>query len=457
MYGLCTRSEWPNIMMLPQRPVQEDCPLHTLPTEIFESIFQYLDPISMVRLSCTCALFYNLVNQVAKWQTWTLKVMENPSMAHLPSAGLHFGVCTWKPQELIQNKYPQQTPWKQIFYCTQFWSMIKNWNYSLTYETLVEHDEIKSVDIAGQDIVFGTNQGILGLWNPDHNQELESLHRFKSEVLTVLVKLCPGGYESLPRYEIIAKCRNRSIGIYDMTGDSVKILGSSNYTGISSSCDRNVFYEWDPASGFLSHLSISEKKIISKQLPQLPLNPVVAVYGYDGVSENENQSKFKQVSFPLLMVSCRNGPAIVTFIERPSGHIFQSQYQSLLTENNLYIYKAYIWPGQVSLSLTGGGLTIISVGNQVNKIRWPYWKWICTSAALFGNIFLVGTSTGTILFYPFKSPEDLLNLDPNDYKKKLETGSSEALVHVGIRVQNDIHSLPDIFAASRTKLFCFRV
>ncbi|KAK3908391.1 F-box/WD repeat-containing protein 7 [Frankliniella fusca] len=427
------------------KELQEDSPLHLLPREILDAILEYLDPLSMVRLSCTCALFYNIVNQAAKWRTWAIKIAENSRMPHLSSTFLHFGVSL-KPV-LPAHEDDSDILWRKIFYCMQFWSMIKKWNYRLTYETCVENDDITTVEIAGQDIVFGTCHGGLGLWNPDESEDLQVLHRFKCEVLTVLVRFS----DKLPSYQIITKCKNRLICLYDLAENTAHHLRTSHVTGgISFSQNEDVFYEWDPDRGILFHMSIKNKSVTKLiQFPQLPFHPVVTVCG-----DGELQSPFDKAQVSThVAVSRHKGPVVVKHFESLSGQISQ-RCDEILEDSNFCIYKAYIWPGKISFSITGSSLTILTVGYKFRKIRWPSCR--CTSAFLFGNIFIVGTDTGTILCYTFKSPADLLNLEPENYRTKIETESSESLMYVGIRAQNEIHPFPDIVAATTSKLFCFR-
>lgn len=64
--------------------------------------------------------------------------------------------------------------------------------------------------------------------------------------------------------------------------------------------------------------------------------------------------------------------------------------------------------------------------------------------------------SGQVLFYPFEDPDDLLEIEPQNYQQAIDTGTSEAIMYVGVRVQNSIHHLPDVIAATNSKLFCFR-
>ena len=137
---------------------------------------------------------------------------------------------------------------------------------------------------------------------------------------------------------------------------------------------------------------------------------------------------------------------------------------------------------------TAGGILIVSVGKKCKLIRWPP-VFRCVCAFLFAHVLMIGTNigkysiwekfqctflyfgnqwvwfeevnlwicaSGQILFYPFEDPLELLELDPQNYHQAIDTGTCEAVIYVGVRVQNKIHHLPDVVAATKSQLFCFR-
>ena len=96
--------------------VQLDSNLLSLPPEVLEIILSFLDGLSLIRLSSTCAKLFIIVNEVAAWER--LLLSEDIKFYHLADLGLNFGVPLWRltpprSQKDVNSLRALGYPWKQ--------------------------------------------------------------------------------------------------------------------------------------------------------------------------------------------------------------------------------------------------------------------------------------------------------------------------------------------------------
>ncbi|XP_034249513.1 uncharacterized protein LOC117650304 [Thrips palmi] len=423
----------PPTLSLRHRSIQEESLLYILPTEVLEIIILLLDSVSSVRLACTCAKFYNLVNETAPWNNFVRH--EISEKRELLDLGLHFGVPLWRRSLGTLN----HAPWKQIVYSRKICNAISNWDFTLAFETSIQMDDITSVDIAGQAVVFGTRRGGLALWNPDeYGLFINTILHATAEIDQIFVHLSSGCRGDNFDYRVIVHSIDTALIIYDMSGYTL-VSGVSKMKDLKKISNHGEsLVEWDPIRGHSADTTIREKLIqrcVNFTNMHARCGPFSAIDTFEHLYVSQSKG-------PLILrpSSCRNIPIIE---------------QLLATPDNLNIAKSFIWPGRISFSITSGRVTIISVGEKCKSIRWPN-TFRCVSANLFTNVLAVGTDCGQVLLYTFKSPLELLNLDPLNHQKSLSTGTAEPIIYVGLRAPNHVHHLPDVVAATRRSLFCFR-
>lgn len=405
---------------------QCDSQLHVLPREVLELIIGYLDGKSALRLAGTCGLFLNLVNERALWKQYVFSVDQK----HFESINPLFGAPSM-PQDSSQI-----FPWKEIYLCGQVWKSVHNWKF---VEPLIYNSrhKIVSANIAGQFVVFATQAGDVAAWNPDEsNTNLRSIFTTHAIVDEILVQLCPDYEKKSTHYRVIVHSIDTSLFVYDSRGFLlISKSTDKNLRRISSNGDS--LFEWNAETGKSAFTYLKKFDIVRCTDYcnfQLPFGPFVAV----DILEQ-------------LFISQERGPYFVNYDRKTNKHMCE---QLLSQVDKLYISKAYIWPGQISLSIAAYK-TIISVGRRCTVIKWPL-LFNCISAALFGSVLIVGTNRGQVLFYPFQDPEELLSLDPLSFSKLIQLPSVQPLIYVGVRAQNSIHEFPDVIAVSRTELFCCR-
>ncbi|KAJ1529530.1 hypothetical protein ONE63_006303 [Megalurothrips usitatus] len=431
----------PQLPFIENKCSQLDSFLLTLPPEVLTEIIKYLDGKSLFSLSSTCSLLFNLVNEVAQWDRFVLH--DDCAFPHFLDLGIHFLTPLWGlSYSCVTNREAcaLRYPWKQIYSCVHTWSSVYKWEFSLCFTTDVPSDEITTVDIAGQDVIFGTRKGGVGVWNPDKSEKnITFIIRKHLVVDQVIVQLSHESKKEDLHYRVIIHWADTLICIYDMTGYIIKgDLSPAQDLRKISSCGDTLF-EWDPVRGTAANTLMKKsdmERCSDFRNYEVPFGPFVAVNSNEG-----------------LFISQKRGPLLVEY-ESLHSHRKLTQKPLLSNVNDLCIYKAYIWPGGISLSFTAGRV-IVSVGEKCRIIPWPN-SFKCTSAALVGRLFMVGTNQGRILLYFLKTPEDLLNLDPHSYLKKLNIGCPECVIYVGVRVQNKVHQMPDVVAATESKLLCFR-
>lgn len=420
----------PPLLTLRHRCIQEDSSLYILPWELLEKIIHYLDSLSAIRLSLSCAKFYNLVNQTARWKSFVRDEMRD--MRELLDLGLAFSVPLWRPNEQVNYC----APWRQIVHSRKIFKSIRDWEYKLAFDTSIPGDEITSVSIAGQAVVFGTHRGGLAVWNPDQFGSFHSILQTTAVIDQIFVQLSPGSRHGQFFYRVVVHSLDTNLVIYDFSGYTL-VTGVSKmraFNKISNHGDNLV--EWDPIRGNNGDTVIGEK-VVTRCVNQRTLP-----FGGPFVAIDFNQH---------LYVSQSRGPLL---IKRGSSSQNKPTIEQLL-DTTEYIANAYVWPGRICFCITSGRVTIISVGRKCKAIRWPP-VFRCVSATLFANVLAVGTDIGQVLFYTFKTISELLTLNPLNYQKSLSVGSVVPIIYVGFRMPNHKHQLPDVVAATGHKLFCFR-